>query len=225
MVYAAELYLNLNDTVYKTSTDRKGEFKFKLLKSKSIAQLYISTTNKTVCSDVKKSSFLSNPMTYKINLAEKIEYNYDFELKTVNIDYSTPSIIFSANTSSVVTDVKYGKTSAKIDEVMEYFSGLCKQHPKMILDIEGMVSSTEKGDGLSLSRAKYIAGLLIAKGVPAANLKTKACGTDLPEIPLNVIVKEKSKAKQESMHAANARVTIKILKPGEEIPDKEGAHF
>lgn len=224
IVLYAELYLRVNDTVYKSSTDGKGEYKFLVKKTKTIAQLYINSTKQTVCSDVKRSSFLSNQMIYKIDLSKKPEYSYDFELKTVNIDYSTPSILFQENTSDVVLDVKYGKTSENIDEVMDYFFNLAKQYPKMVLDIQGMTSNSEKST-LGLARAKYIAGLLITKGVPPANLKTQGRGTDLPEIPLNVIKKEKTKAREEALHAMNRRVIIKILKPGEDIPDKEGNHF
>ncbi len=225
IIFSAELFLKVNDSVYKAISDRKGEFKFLIKKSKTIAQLYINSSNHTVCSDVKRSSFLYNPMVYKINLGNKIEYAYDFELKTVNIDYSTPSILFQENMFNIVLDVKYGKTSAKIDEVIEYFFNLIKQHPKIVLDIEGMQSNGEKTNGLSLSRAKYIEDLFIAKGVPHANLKTQDRGTALPEIPLNIIKKEKSKIKAEDLHAANRRVIIKILSPGEEIQDKEGNHF
>ncbi len=224
-VFNAELYLKLNDTVYKTLTDSKGEYKFLVKKSKSVAELYINSTKQTVCSDVKRSSFLSSQMVYKIKLADKPGYVYDFELKVVNIDYSTPSILFQKNAADIVVDVKYGNTSAGIDEVMDYFYGLVKQYPKMVLDIQGMISSDEKTSNLALLRAKHIASLLIAKGVPAGNIKTQARGTSLPEIPLNVIAKEKSKIQADNLHAMNRRVIIKILKPGEEIQDKEGAHF
>jgi outer membrane protein OmpA-like peptidoglycan-associated protein len=227
IILNAELYLKLNDTVYKTITDGKGEYKFLLRKpkSKSVAQLYINSSKQTVCSDVKRSSFLCNHMEYKIDMAHKIEYAYDFELKTVNIDYSTPSILFQENMSNIILDVKYGKTSAKIDEAIEYFYKLTKQYPKMVLDIEGMTSTNEKTKDLSASRAKYIAALLIAKGVPPANIKTQGRGTSLPEVSLTVIKKEKSKSKADDLHAMNRRVIIKILNPGEEIQDKEGNHF
>jgi outer membrane protein OmpA-like peptidoglycan-associated protein len=225
IVYRAELYLQVNDSVYKTTSNNNGEFRFLVKKTVAIAQLYIHSTNQTVCNDAKKSSFLYNHMNYKIDLTKKPEYNFDFELKNVNIDYSTPSILFAANSPSVVLDVKYGKGSAKIDEVMEYFFELTKRYPKMVLDIEGMVSDGETEKGLALARAKYIASLLTAKKVPAINLKTQDRGMSLPENTLTDIKKEKSRSKAEDLRAANRRVIIKILKAGEDIPEKEGAHF
>jgi hypothetical protein len=225
IVFQAELFLKINDSVYKAITDAKGEYKFLIKKTKAVAQLYIHTSNKTVCNDAKKSAFLYNPMTYKIDLNGKIIYSYDFELKNVNIDYSTPSILFMKDMPNVVLDVKYGKNSANIDEVIEYFFQLTKLHPKMVLDIEGMISNEETVKGLALARAKHIQSLFAAKGIPVANLKIQERGISLPEITSNEIQREKVKSKAEALRDLNRRVVIKIFKAGEDIPDKEGAHF
>lgn len=213
----AEVYLKVNTAVYKTITDQNGEFKFSVDKSKAIAQLYVNATGRTVGSSAKRTCLLANKTVFKIDLSGKIETAYDFEMEMAQIDYSSPNILFKQNSPDVVLDVKYNNTSANIEEVMEYFNKLCKEYPKLILDIDGMMSSNETTADLSLLRAKYIAGLLIKKGVAENRIKCTGRGTSLPDITNAELKKAKNKKEEERLQGLNRRVTIKVLTIGEGV--------
>ena len=213
----AEVYLKVNSSVYKTITDQTGAYKFSIDKSKFVAQLYVNATGRTVGSSSKRTCLLANKTVFKIDLNGKIESAYDFEIEMAQIDYSSPVILFKINAPEVVLDVKYSNTSANIEEVMEYFYKLTKEYPKLILDIDGMISNNETEIDLSLKRAKYIASLLVKKGVAENRIKCSGRGTSLPEIADAELKKAKNSKEEERLQSLNRRATIKVLTIGEGV--------
>lgn len=212
----AELLLKINDSIIsKVVSNEKGAYSFLIRKFKGFVDVYSNVTKDTKTGLRKREGFFACKTLYKVNLLEKNEFILDFELTPAIVGYLLPPILFKYNSTQLVSKVNYINDSVSTSKVVDDLYEILLENPKMIIELDGSTSVNEKLENLSLLRSKYIADILIKKGVLPANIKCFGLGSSLPVIPNSVIKKTKSKTEKEILIAQNRRVTFRVLDFGD----------
>ncbi|MBA2611110.1 MAG: hypothetical protein H0U95_04010 [Bacteroidetes bacterium] len=212
----AELNIKINDSIIlKTISNDRGEYSFSIKKFNGFVSVYTNVTKDTKTGLRKREGFLASKTLYKINLLEKKNFILDFELTPGIIGYILPPLLFQYNSTQLVPKVYYINDSILTSKIVEELYEILLDNPKMVIELNGYMSESEKLENLSLLRSKYLAEELVKKGISSNNIKCIGLGKSQPLISNEMIKKAKSKSQKEKLDSQNRRVTFRVLEFGD----------
>ncbi|MCD6067140.1 MAG: outer membrane protein/peptidoglycan-associated protein [Bacteroidetes bacterium] len=210
-------------TLIQIRTDSAGQYTFRL-RQDVLYDIYTST-DKTTITPTAKCGFLASEDHghFETGLDSVLQYVKDFELSPVGCcGYWMPAFLFKKNTTILDTALAYDFDGA-IDSVRSFplcalkdFADMLKRNPTVVIELSAHCSSEETknaiaADKLSQQRAEKVKTELASHGIDPRRLVAKGRGERKLKIQDAQIVKEKTKAGKEALHAINRRCTIKII--------------